>query len=201
MKIKSFDALAPFYDFFMALFRRTVPAKINAWAQPEDTDVILDVGGGTGYNAARIKTSSRRVIVLDISLKMLMRARKHRDLVLVVGDARRLPFKSSRFDLVLAVDSLHHVGDYPAALREIKRVTRRKVFIAEFFGRNAMGKILTGVESLFLSVVYRNPDEFSQEAVREGIPGDYEYINSFEYFFLGKVQTETSDSVSASIRN
>jgi ubiquinone/menaquinone biosynthesis C-methylase UbiE len=192
MKIRTFDLLAPFYDLFMAVFRRRIPGKILSRLKPEHGDVALDIGGGTGYNAARVESACRRVIVFDISFKMLKRAKKYPHLALVLGDARMLPFKNSRFDVVMAVDSLHHVNDYPGVLKEVRRIGRNKVFVAEFFARTLAGKLLTGLERLFLPVVYKRPDEFCLEASRLGVWGDYEYISGFEYFFLGKIQQSVS---------
>jgi ubiquinone/menaquinone biosynthesis C-methylase UbiE len=184
----TFDPLAPFYDVIMALFRRRIPEKIISRLELEHGDVVLDIGGGTGYNAARMESACGRVIVLDISFKMLRRAKKYRHLDLVLGDARLLPFKNQCFDAVVAVDSLHHVNDYTAVLKETKRTGRHKVLVAEFYGRTLLGKLLTGLERFFLPVAYKRPDEFCLEASRQGIPGEYEYISSFEYFFLGNIQ-------------
>ena len=188
MKIRSFDPLAPFYDIFMAVFRGSIPAKIISRLRPGEGDVVLDIGGGTGFNAGRIKDACRRVIVLDISPRMLERARKYGDLDLVLGNARMLPFKDRSLDVVMAVDSLHHVGDYPGVMEEARRIGRGKFFFAEFFGRNLMGRLFTGVERFFLPVDYKSPDDFCLEASRQGIEGDYEYISSFEYFFLGEIR-------------
>ena len=167
--MQSFDALAPFYDIFVAVFRRRIPGKIISRIKPEDKDAILDIGGGTGYNSARMERSCGRLIVLDISLKMLKRAKKHRNLELVLGDARMLPFKNKSFDVVMAVDSLHHVGDYPGVLKEVKRTGRDKFFVAEFFGRTLAGRLLTGLERFFFPVGYKRPDEFCLDASRQGI--------------------------------
>ena len=188
MKIRSFDALARFYDAFAAVFRRHIPGKIISRLRPGDRDVVLDLGGGTGYNSVRMEGSGRRIIVLDISFKMLQRAKKHRHFELVLGDARMLPFKNKSLDVIMAVDSLHHVGDYPGVLKEVRRTGKGQFFVAEFFGRTPVGNLFTGLERFFMPVVYKRPDEFCREASRQGIAGDYEYISSFEYFFLGKIQ-------------
>ena len=188
VNIRSFDTISPFYDVFMALFRRRIPGKIISRLKPQKTDVILDIGGGTGYNSIRVKKACRRVIVLDISWKMLRRAKKHPQIELVLGDARMLPFKKKSFDAVMAVDSLHHIRSYPGVLKEVRRTGRDRFFVAEFFERNLAGKLLTGLERAVFPVIYRRPDDFCTEASRQGIPGGYEYISSFEYFFLGRIQ-------------
>ena len=186
--MQSFDALAPFYDVFVAVFRRHIPGKIISRVRLENRDVVLDIGGGTGYNSARMERSCGRIVVLDISFKMLKRAKKYPNLELVLGDARMLPFKNKIFDVVMAVDSLHHVRDYPGVLKEVNRTGRNKFFVAEFFGRTLAGKLLTGLERFFFPVGYRRPDEFCLDASRQGIMGEYEYVSGFEYFFLGKIQ-------------
>ena len=188
MKIGTFDPLAPFYDIFIVLFRRQIPGKITSRFKPGHGDVVLDIGGGTGYNAARMERASRRIIVLDISFRMLKRAKKYRHLDLVLGDARMLPFKDKSFDVVMAVDSLHHVRDYPGVLKEVRRTGRGRVFVAEFSGKTLAGKLLTGLERFFLPVAYIRPEEFRLEASREGIPGGCEYVSGYEYFFLGRIQ-------------
>jgi ubiquinone/menaquinone biosynthesis C-methylase UbiE len=186
--MRTFDFLAPVYDIFMVVFRRRIPAKIISHLRPKHGDVVLDIGGGTGYIGAKMEKACRRVVILDISFTMLKRAKKYRDLDLVLGDARSLPFKDRRFDVIVAVDSLHHVSDYPGALKEARRTGRGKVFVAEFSGKTLSGKVLTALERLFFAVDYKRPDELCLEASRQGIPGDYEYISGLEYFFLGSIQ-------------
>jgi ubiquinone/menaquinone biosynthesis C-methylase UbiE len=188
LKIRTFDPLAPFYDLSLAVFRREIPQKILSRLKLEDRETVLDLGGGTGYNGARMANACRRVVVLDVSFKMLKHAKKYGHFDLVLGDARWLPFKSKSFDVVVAVDSLHHVKDYPGVLKEVQRTGRDKVLIAEFFGRTLAGKMLTALERLFLPVLYKSPEEFRREASNQGIPGDYEYISGFEYFFVGNIK-------------
>jgi len=187
MKINSFDILAPFYDLVMRMFRRRIPAKISSFLKPGYEDVILDLGGGTGYNSGRMARDRQFLIVFDISLEMLKRARKYKNTTLVQGDARNLPFKDKSFDIIMAVDSLHHIQDYSGVLREVGRTGRSKFFAAEFYGMKPMGKIFTGLERLFMSVSYKSPDDFLQEALRHGITGDLESISSYEYFFTGSI--------------
>lgn len=187
MKIRSFDVLAPFYDVFMSVFRRRIPWKIMSFIRSRNMNVVLDAGGGTGYNSARIKRMCRRVVVLDISFEMLRHAKKYSNLDLVQGDARMLPFKNGCFDAILAVDCIHHIGDYTGVLKEAKRTGKDTLFVAEFFGRTPAGRLFTGLEQFFMPVVYKSPEDFCAEAARQGIPGRYKYISGFEYFFKGNM--------------
>ncbi len=190
MKINSFDMLAPFYDLVMGIFRRSIPGKIFRRLKPGDKDVILDLGGGTGYHSVRMVRDRQFLIVFDISLKMLERARTYKDIHMVQGDARNLPFKDRSFDIIMAVDSLHHIQDYAGVMKEVERTGKNKFFTAEFYGLKPMGKILTGLERLFMSVTYKNPEDFRREALHHGIRGDFEYISSYEYFFTGSIRQE-----------
>ena len=154
MKINSFDRLAPFYDLVMGIFRRSIPAKIFRRLKPGEKDVILDLGGGTGYNSRRMVSDRQFLIVFDISFEMLKKARRHKNIHPVQGDAKNLPFKDKRFDIIMAVDSLHHIQHYAGVLGEVRRTGRNKFFTAEFYGLTPMGKILTGLERLLMSVSY-----------------------------------------------
>lgn len=53
------------------------------------------------------------------------------------GDATALAFPDGSFDFAYALNVLHHIGDYPAALREVHRVLRpgRPFFIQDLSRR------------------------------------------------------------------
>jgi SAM-dependent methyltransferase len=99
-----------------ALLRRTVPAGVGR---------ALDVGCGTGANAAVLRAHARDVVGLDYRPEGIATARQQhcRDASFVRGDATRLPFADHAFDVVTALDVLEHVDD-EAALEEIVRVLR-----------------------------------------------------------------------------
>jgi malonyl-CoA O-methyltransferase len=81
---------------------------------------VLDVGTGTGRNAALLKAAGARAVVgLDLSLAMLARnAHGAR----VCGDAGGLPFASGTFDLVCASLMAGDLPDLGPWLHEAARV-------------------------------------------------------------------------------
>ena len=94
---------------------------------------VLDAGcGSLAFTAkAYAEYSDRPVVLLDRSLRLLRMAKarlKKRcgeipaNLVLVHGDALRLPFNPRSFTTIISLNLLHVFEDIEAALRELKRV-------------------------------------------------------------------------------
>jgi ubiquinone/menaquinone biosynthesis C-methylase UbiE len=92
---------------------------------------VLDLGVGPGSGAiAMVRAdSSRRHVGLDVSARMLRRARRRTGsagvpLALVRGDALALPVRPGAFDGATAHSVLYLLPDARAALREVRRALR-----------------------------------------------------------------------------
>lgn len=87
--------------------------------------VILDLGCGNGVSTAYL--SGKTVVGVDLSLKQLIRAKKkYPNRNFLVGDATKLPFKSNTFDLIVAINLLHHLSDKTdTGLKECYRVLKK----------------------------------------------------------------------------
>ena len=86
---------------------------------------LLEVGTGTGRIAVPLSERGAKLFGCDLSFKMLARQRAKRPAArLAQADAIALPFSNAQFDGVLTIHVLHLVGDWRAALREIRRVLR-----------------------------------------------------------------------------
>jgi glycosyltransferase involved in cell wall biosynthesis/SAM-dependent methyltransferase len=97
---------------------------------------VLVVCCGSGMEAEMVAHTGRRVVALDISPEAVARARERTarfgfHLDLLVGDAENLPFADGSFDFVFVHDGLHHLSDPYRGVREMLRVARRAVVIAE----------------------------------------------------------------------
>ena len=94
---------------------------------------VLEVGCGTGLVLQRIAQFARRAEGVDLSERMLDRARA-RGLGVRKADATALPFDDASFDVTCALKVLPHVEQVQKALGEMARVTRRGGhLIAEFY--------------------------------------------------------------------
>lgn len=93
-------------------------------AKPGDT--VLDVGCGTGWFTRRLASAGLAGTGLDPDPTMLANARAHSGQERYVeGTALSLPFADGCFDLTVSITALCFVEDWPRALSEIVRVTRR----------------------------------------------------------------------------
>lgn len=90
---------------------------------------LLDIGCGPGTITVEFadRLAPGRVVGLDASAEVIARASAEfarPNLEFVVGDAYALPFEDATFDIVHAHQTLQHVADPVAVLREMRRVAK-----------------------------------------------------------------------------
>jgi SAM-dependent methyltransferase len=104
-----------------------LPAVVLDLARLAGTETIADVGCGNGRYLAELARRGHggQTVGLDLSAGMLQTARAEAGGAgLVAGDAAGLPLADSVADVTLAPHMLYHVPDRPAAVRELRRITR-----------------------------------------------------------------------------
>ena len=96
----------------------------------------LDVGCGAGASTAALAAHAERTTGLDPATAMIERARAVTPRVrFVVGEAERLPFTDSSFDLIAAAGSINY-SNVPSFLAEAARVlTRRGALVVYDFSQ------------------------------------------------------------------
>ncbi|MGD0727272.1 MAG: class I SAM-dependent methyltransferase [Spirochaetia bacterium] len=102
-------------------------------AEGIDAESVLDVGTGTGIFAEAFAGQSFRVTGIDPNRELLAVARAQvPSAAFREGVAEKLPFDDASFDLVFLGHVLHETDNPDAALREAKRVARKRVAILEW---------------------------------------------------------------------
>ena len=110
---------------------RHIAADVAAAALPEGA-VVLDVGTGPGRVPMLIAERCPQLVVegIDLSEEMIKQARASAGVAAPgrpsysVADVTHLPHPHGSIDLVVSSLSLHHWGDVPAGLSEIRRVLK-----------------------------------------------------------------------------
>jgi ubiquinone/menaquinone biosynthesis C-methylase UbiE len=136
------DSPAPFgpelasrYDHWLEtpagmLAQRLQHRLLLSLLDPKWGESVLDVGCGTGETLRRLSDAGLRVAGLDRSPAMLAVARsKLGSVPLFAGDATCLPFDDASFDAAILDTTIEFVDDPLAAVRELTRVTRRRVYV------------------------------------------------------------------------
>lgn len=106
--------------------------RILTLAAPQATDVVVDVGAGTGLLALELASEVDRVWAIDISASMVDYLRTKaasagcENVEVAVASAVSLPLVDSLADLVVSNYCFHHMGeaDKHRALLEVRRVLR-----------------------------------------------------------------------------
>lgn len=89
---------------------------------------VLDVACGEGYGSALLAHVATQVIGIDIAEAAVAHARctyrAHTNLRFEVGSCTALPLSDASVDRVVSFETLEHIAEQPAFLREVARVLR-----------------------------------------------------------------------------
>lgn len=184
-----FQLFAPFYDGFIKFVKVDHSGKIPGWLAPVCGMDVLDLGGGTGINAAALAGAGARVTLVDSSRGMLKRAAAKRLAVrLVLADAASLPLHDGTFDIVLVSDAWHHFRDQAGVVREVARVLRPggRLCIIDFDPCSKVTKTIALLERMAAEPsTFTLPDKLVEMLHRGGIEGAYCHLQSYQYVYIG----------------
>jgi len=169
-----FDNLTESYENWFStpigrLIKHYELALIMDLLKPEQNELILDAGCGTGVFTSDIIESGTSVIGLDVSRPMLKKAEskiKYR-FSCVCADMLHLPFKNNAFDKAISITAIEFIKDAARALVELKRVTKPggAVVAATLNSLSPWaGKRRNNAEKaggIFAHAIFRSPDELA----------------------------------------
>jgi SAM-dependent methyltransferase len=90
----------------------------------EGANRVINVGAGTGA----YEPTNCDVVAIEPSHEMIAK-RKGTTATVVQGYAESLPFDDNEFDVAMGVLTIHHWGDLPQGLREMRRVAKQKIVL------------------------------------------------------------------------
>ncbi|MBX3247357.1 MAG: methyltransferase domain-containing protein [Myxococcales bacterium] len=121
-----------YYDDFAAGYERERAVGYHAMLDELEASVVLplasdrdvlEVGCGTGLILERVAPHARSAHGVDLSARMIAKARA-RGFEVSVASATELPFPDASFDLAFSFKVLAHVPELGRALAEMARVVR-----------------------------------------------------------------------------
>ncbi len=143
---------------------------------PRQGECILDVGCGTGLFSMDVLSCGARIVGLDISHPMLVRAADKtadNQFAGVVGDMVSLPFPDESFDKVFSMTAIEFVADAKQAVAELNRVVHRGGTVV-LTSLNSLspwadrrGQEAENGHTLFQNITFRSPDELMDLAPGE----------------------------------
>ncbi len=90
---------------------------------------ILEVPCGRGYLSGKIsKDKSKNVIAADIIISEKMKA-KYSNVKFVKSRIEKIPFPDNYFDTVICAHCIEHVVDISTVMKELRRVTKKRLII------------------------------------------------------------------------
>ncbi|MFA5859035.1 MAG: class I SAM-dependent methyltransferase [Elusimicrobiota bacterium] len=186
-----FNIYAQIYDPFMTIFKFYKHEKVLSYLKPAKADKILDVGGGTGFVANKIRPFVKEIVVLDNSQKMLNQAKRYEGLTLCHAKAQEIPFMNNYFDAVICIDALHHIKYIDEAIKEIRRVLKvnGKIVILEFEIKGVKGKLFWLFEKMFVdNSKFVSSIKLADLMNDNGFDGEIITVSSLEYLYTGHKQ-------------
>jgi malonyl-CoA O-methyltransferase len=145
---RSFHRKAETYDRLASVQQRVVRRLSGLLEQQMDTEPesVLDIGCGTGGLLAALigRYPSARFCGLDLAFNMLRQAdaKLDGDILLVNGDAERLPFRNASYDLVVSASTLQWLDPLDICLAECLRVVKGRGMVAvAFFGGRTLWEL------------------------------------------------------------
>jgi 2-polyprenyl-3-methyl-5-hydroxy-6-metoxy-1,4-benzoquinol methylase len=106
------------------------PDKVIAGLGPLAGKTVADIGAGTGYFSFPIAARGAKVIAIDIDQRFLdyIEARKQREKHGEIESRRTTPdspgLKPNEADMVLIVDTWHHIEDHVSYLKKLRQGLR-----------------------------------------------------------------------------
>jgi len=136
-----YDKIAKGYNELHAEEQKKKLAIIKKYIQPEKSDLLLDVGCGTGVSS----DWDCKVIGIDPSVELIKQNPRNK----AAAKGEFLPFKDDSFDYVVSLTAIQNFSDIEKGVKEIKRVARGRIAITTLKKIKKIGQIKEAIKNNF----------------------------------------------------
>lgn len=195
-----FDKWVWLYDPFSRIFGRHSHyyETIKSLVPLRSSDIVLDVGGGTGLMAEFLCDDVAEVVVLDPSIRMLGRI-KNNKIKGYNGVAQKIEYPDEYFNLVYCIDALHHFANgcirkswdnvIQLSVYEMLRVLKEggNMLIFEFDPSMFGGKVVEFFENRIMrwNSFFHTPRDL--ETILSPYSRNIELVNDTKYSYVFKI--------------
>lgn len=124
-RVADYDRVADGYDHRYSFLRYDGVRETLFEFLGTDRPRTLEVGCGTGYWMRAAADRASLLVGMDVSARMLAKAREHGgDARVVRARSEDLPWPGASFDRIVCVNALHHFSDRARFFAEARRVLR-----------------------------------------------------------------------------
>jgi ubiquinone/menaquinone biosynthesis C-methylase UbiE len=183
-----FEILAPIYDRFI---NGDEKEEFYDIIRNNKSEIILEIGAGTARTAKNVKSLCDQLWLLEPSQKMLQRGKKKIKVAnWIHGFAENIPVEDNFFDIVYAIDTLHHVDSIPETIKEIKRVlkTGGLFILIDFDPKTKKGHYIKYMEKMLLmNSIFLSPKDVALLFNKHQLKiTNFSYLDSGTYLLAAK---------------
>ena len=117
---------------------------------------ILDIGCGTGRGLKYLKKLCPKIKIIGIEPVKELREVAYSQGVpkeeLIDGDATKLNFRNSEFDLVCEFGTLHHIKNNKLVVEEMLRVSKKAIFISDSNNLGQGSKVTRSIKQILYAL-------------------------------------------------
>jgi len=178
---------------------------------PEKKGVVLDCCSGSGVYLPLIAEFSKLLIGIDLSYGLLDASKKIVETIepsktfIVQSEAESIPMKSNSCDLIVMIDSFHHIENPEIVLKELLRVAKKNasllmiepnvnnplVFLAHFIPKEERGAIKRNTKKKLLQMLKPYTTNLNITPIN--------YVASSQSGFIGNFITRVTTHLFASV--
>ena len=125
--VKRYNETASKYDNRYRLIQEQKYREIFSIIEFDSTDIILDVGSGTGLLLDYLSSSIEYILCCDLSFNMLAEGKKrHRKANFICADSDHLPFRDSCVNLTTCISVIQNLPDPIQTIKETFRILKKE---------------------------------------------------------------------------